>query len=60
MSEDEIRHDERLRLANLLEDNALTITGFASSPSSVLGTVILLLRLPGGSGATAGGHGGFR
>ena len=42
-----IRWDERLRLANLLEQNAGNIVGFATGPHQVLDTIVFLLRLPG-------------
>lgn len=45
MTEDEIRRDERRQLADLLEGNTSTITGFAKDPASIVGVIVLLLRL---------------
>jgi hypothetical protein len=47
-SEAEIRADERRKVADLLAENAETLTGFAP-PEKLVALIVFLLRLPGGS-----------
>lgn len=49
MSEDEIRRDERTKIAALLDANAEAIGEFARTPIGAVRLVALLVSLPFGS-----------
>lgn len=48
-SEADIRADERRKVADLLAENAETLTRFAASSEKLVELIVFLLRLPGGS-----------